>query len=55
MQTDMGNHGAQLAGMEKAFTEIDECISKMVPIIDLATREKTSGTFQTWDGSNFGF
>lgn len=51
----MGNIGARLAGLEKAFTEVDDCVEKMVAIIDGATRSETSGTYKTWDDSDFGF
>jgi hypothetical protein len=49
----MGNTAARDAGLEKAFTEIDECIRGLVSIIDEATREKTSGHLPTWDGGEF--
>jgi norsolorinic acid ketoreductase len=53
VQTDMGNNGARRVGMEKAFTEVDVCVSGLVSIMDEATREKTSGHFCTWDGGEF--
>jgi hypothetical protein len=40
-------------GLEKAYTEVDECIVGMVAVLDAATREKTSGTYAVWDGSEF--
>lgn len=53
VQTDMGNNGAKKVGLEKAYTEVDECVAGMVTVIDGATREKTSGTYAVWDGSEF--
>ena len=53
VQTDMGNNGARKFGMEKAFTEVEDCVSGMVSIVDGATREKTSGRFPSWDGGDF--
>ena len=52
-QTDMGNAGARAFGLEKAFIEVDDCVKGMVGIIDGATKEKTSGHFPTWDGTEF--
>lgn len=44
-QTDMGNGGAKLAGLEKATTTIDDCVAGMLKVIDESTREKTGGRF----------
>jgi hypothetical protein len=49
----MGNIAARDIGLEKAFTEVDECIRGLVSIIDEATREKSSGHLLTWDGGEF--
>lgn len=49
----MGNTAARAVGLEKASTEVDECIRGLVSIIDGATREKTSGHLPTWDGGEF--
>ena len=49
----MGNAGARRVGMEKAYTEVDDCVDGLVSIIDAATKEKTSGHFSTWDGTDF--
>lgn len=51
----MGNEGARSIGMEKAFTEVKECVDKMVAIVDNASRKETSGNYVTWDGSEFGY
>lgn len=53
VQTDMGNTGARKVGLEKAFIEVDDCVRGLVLRIDEATREKTSGTFPSWDGGEF--
>jgi norsolorinic acid ketoreductase len=50
VQTEMGNAGARKFGMEKAFTEVNDCVSGLVSIIDGATKEKTSGHFCSCDG-----
>jgi len=49
-QTDMGNYGAALFGVEKAEITVEESISGVVKIIDEATREKTSGKFFNYTG-----
>ncbi|KAF2259786.1 putative aflatoxin biosynthesis ketoreductase nor-1 [Lojkania enalia] len=53
VQTDMGNSGAQKFGMEKAFTTIEDSINFLVPTIDNATKEKTSGHFPSIEGGDF--
>jgi len=50
VQTDMGNMGARSAGMKEAPTTVEESVSGLLDKIDNATREKTSGTFQSFDG-----
>ncbi|TDZ34019.1 Norsolorinic acid ketoreductase nor1 [Colletotrichum spinosum] len=45
VQTEMGNQGAQMQGLEKAPNTVEESIDKTVALIDGATREKTSGRF----------
>lgn len=49
----MGNAGARQLGLEKAFTEIGDCIAGLVSIIDKATRAETSGRVNGWDGSSW--
>jgi len=50
VQTDMGNAGAVANGLKEAPTTIQDCVDGMVSKIDTATREKTSGTFVSFDG-----
>ncbi|KAL4929711.1 uncharacterized protein BDV17DRAFT_260799 [Aspergillus undulatus] len=45
VQTEMGNKGAQLMGMEEAPNTVEEAITKTIATIDGATREKTSGKY----------
>lgn len=52
VQTDMGNKGAQTMGLEKAFTTIEDSLAFMVPVIDGATKEMTSGHFPTIEGGD---
>jgi len=51
VQTDLGNEGAQFAGLKEAPVQLEDSIRGIVDKIDNATREKTSGTFQVFDGS----
>ena len=53
VQTDMGNEGARKVGMEKAFLTIEQSINFMVPVVDNATKEKTSGHFPSIEGGDF--
>ncbi|KAI2611966.1 NAD(P)-binding protein [Hypoxylon sp. NC1633] len=54
VQTDMGNVGARMIGLEKAPTTVDEAVEKTMATIDDATREKTSGKFlNVIDGTEF--
>ncbi|KAF8850588.1 NAD(P)-binding protein, partial [Acephala macrosclerotiorum] len=53
VQTEMGNTGAKIFGMNQATTPIDECVVGMAKVIDEATREKTSGKFPIWEGGEF--
>jgi len=45
----MGNGGARAFGMEEAPMSLETSIKGVLEIIDNATREKTSGTFQSAD------
>ncbi|KAL2862579.1 uncharacterized protein BJX67DRAFT_295608 [Aspergillus lucknowensis] len=45
VQTDMGNAGARVMGLEEAPNTIEEAITKTTATIDAATREATSGKF----------
>ncbi|WVR05951.1 hypothetical protein IAU60_002978 [Kwoniella sp. DSM 27419] len=51
VQTDMGDHAARWAGMEKAPITVDESVSGMVQVIHDATRDKYSGLHVRYDGS----
>lgn len=53
VQTEMGNMGATAAGMEKAPVTLEESINGMLTKIDNATRKGTSGTFQSFDDTQF--
>ncbi|KAE9381036.1 NAD(P)-binding protein [Stipitochalara longipes BDJ] len=53
VQTEMGNMGASAAGMEKAPVTLEESITGMLSKIDHATRESISGTFQSFDETNY--
>jgi len=50
VQTEMGNAGAKFFGMEQAPLTLDESVTGLMDKIDNATREKSSGTFQSYDG-----
>ena len=49
----MGNLGALAHGMPEAPTPIAESVDGIVDKIDSATREKTSGTFVSYDGTKY--
>ncbi|TGJ77097.1 hypothetical protein E0Z10_g10786 [Xylaria hypoxylon] len=54
VQTDMGNVGARLMGMELAPDTVEDSVNKVILTIDGATREKTSGKFlNTIDGTEY--
>jgi norsolorinic acid ketoreductase len=46
----LGNHAASDAGLSQAPVALQVGVDGIVDKIDKATREKTSGTFMTWDG-----
>ena len=50
VQTDMGNAGAKLFGVEQAPTSIDGSVGGLVKLIDNTTREETLGRFQASEG-----
>jgi len=52
VQTDMGNAGAVANGLKEAPTTVKESVDGIVSKIDNATREKTSGTFVSYDGEH---
>ncbi|TIA38156.1 NAD(P)-binding protein [Aureobasidium pullulans] len=49
VRTEMGNHGAEVVGMERAPVSLEQSVEAMLEKIDSATREGTSGTFQSFD------
>ncbi|KAK0108493.1 hypothetical protein ONS95_003297 [Cadophora gregata] len=51
VQTDMGNSGAEAAGIEKAEITLEESINGLVSVIDKATKEETSGKLMNYDGN----
>ncbi|KAH8684204.1 hypothetical protein BGZ60DRAFT_366304 [Tricladium varicosporioides] len=53
VQTDMGNQGAKSSGMEEAPVTLEDSVNGMLTKIDHATREATSGTFQSFDDTKF--
>ncbi|KAK5126020.1 hypothetical protein LTR85_011375 [Meristemomyces frigidus] len=55
VQTDMGNAGARKVGMKKAVFTVEQSVGGMLRTIDSATRETHGATFQSWDGTAFGW
>ncbi|KAI1083475.1 NAD(P)-binding protein [Whalleya microplaca] len=54
VQTEMGNTGARMAGMEKAPNTVEESTEKSIAVIDSATRDAIGGRFiNVIDGSEF--
>lgn len=45
VQTDMGNSGAQVFGLEEAPDSLDESVDGMVKLFDAATKETHGGKF----------
>lgn len=50
VMTDMGYSSAHSPTLGEPLTTVDECVQDLVYQIDQATREKTSGTFSSFDG-----
>jgi len=50
VQTEMGNEGAEFLGLKQAPVQLGDSVKGLIDKIDNATREETSGTFQTFDG-----
>ncbi|KAI0110609.1 NAD(P)-binding protein [Hypoxylon sp. NC0597] len=50
VQTDMGNEGAKIFGLDEAIIRVDDAVNFVVNQIDSATREKTSGRFPCING-----
>ncbi|KAF2841762.1 NAD(P)-binding protein [Patellaria atrata CBS 101060] len=54
VQTEMGNQGARMQGLEKAPVTLKECTTKTMAVLDNATRKTTSGKFiNIIDGTEF--
>lgn len=53
VQTDMGNMGAKSLGLEEAPTTLKESVDGIIETVDGATREKTSGTFESFDDAKY--
>ncbi|PQE23360.1 hypothetical protein CJF32_00009410 [Rutstroemia sp. NJR-2017a WRK4] len=53
VQTDMGNAGAAASGLEEAPVKLEDSVKGMLGKIDNATREETSGTFQSFDDEKY--
>ncbi|KAF2994671.1 hypothetical protein E8E13_001384 [Curvularia kusanoi] len=50
VQTDMGNRGAEFAGLDQAPNTVEESVEGIAKEIEDATREKCLGSFRTFDG-----
>lgn len=55
VSTEAGNLGASTVGMEKAPTSVEDSVKGLLQKIDGATRDQTSGTFQSADGAEYGW
>lgn len=51
VQTEMGNAGAEAAGVHQADITLEESVTGLLSVIDKATREETSGKLMNYDGS----
>ncbi|KAI9657220.1 MAG: hypothetical protein M1831_004406 [Alyxoria varia] len=53
VSTDMGSTGAKELGgsLEMALVSVEDCVAGLTNAIDNATREHTSGTFPSYNGS----
>ncbi|THY84744.1 hypothetical protein D6C92_09157 [Aureobasidium pullulans] len=49
VRTEMGNHGAEVVGMERAPVSLEQSVEAMLEKIDSAKGEEISGTFQSFD------
>ncbi|KAM0716173.1 hypothetical protein Q7P37_008687 [Cladosporium fusiforme] len=50
VQTDMGNRGAQFAGLEQAPNTLVESVEGIASEVELATRDRCNGHFRSHDG-----
>jgi len=53
VKTDMGNAGAVAAGMAEAPVTLKQSVDGILVKIDTATREHTSGTFESFDDTRY--
>jgi norsolorinic acid ketoreductase len=51
VQTEMGNYGAKVFGMEKADITLQESIDGLLKVFDQASREGTGGKFLDYTGA----
>lgn len=51
VQTELGNRGAFVVGVEKADITVEESTTGIVKVIDASTRETHSGKLFKYDGS----
>ena len=49
-QTDLGNAGARIFGMEQAPVAVDDSCRQMVPLIDEAMKESHGGKLWGYEG-----
>jgi norsolorinic acid ketoreductase len=49
----MGNQGALANGLTEAPTTVEESADGIIDKIENSTREKTSGTFVSYDGEKY--
>ncbi|KAL4968273.1 uncharacterized protein BDV14DRAFT_187776 [Aspergillus stella-maris] len=50
VQSDLGNNAANLLGLEKATTTVDDSTQGLVAVIDASTKETHSGRLWKWTG-----
>ncbi|KAL9117322.1 MAG: hypothetical protein Q9187_006142 [Circinaria calcarea] len=50
VQTDIGNRGAKAFGFEKAALTVEQSVTGMIKIFDVAKRETHGGKLWVWDG-----
>ena len=50
VQTDMGNLGAEAFGLEKAAITVQQSVTRMIKVIDAATRKTHGGKLWAYDG-----
>ncbi|KAF4628346.1 hypothetical protein G7Y89_g9807 [Cudoniella acicularis] len=53
LKTELGNAGAAAAGLQEAPETLEVVIPQLVSLFDTATREKSSGHFLTYNGTDF--